>query len=84
MPITKSAEKALRQSVGRHTRNLVKSTEVKKLIKSFRKAIADGKTEEAKKSLSLIYKKLDKAVKSGVFKTGTVRRIKSRLAKKIK
>ena len=84
MPITKSAEKALRQSITRHARNVQKNAEIKKLVKSFRRAVSGNKMDDARKLLSLIYKKLDKATKGGFMKQGTVRRIKSRLAKKVK
>jgi small subunit ribosomal protein S20 len=74
MPITKSAQKALRQSVRRKKLNLVKKEAMKNAVKNARKI----KSGEA---LSLAYKAIDKAVKKGVIKKMAAARKKSRLAK---
>ena len=84
MPITQSAKKALRQNVRRHKRNLQKRNELKSVIKKYKKLVADGSKDEAKKYLSEVYKKLDKAVKTNLLKKNTAARSKSRLAKLLK
>lgn len=81
MPITKSAKKALRQSIKRRVKNLTYKTEVKNLIKEIRVLVVEKKIEEIKKLLPQIFKALDKAAKVGVIKKNTAARKKSRLAK---
>lgn len=83
MPITKSAQKALRQNIKRREINLQKKTELKTVIKQFKKLIAENKKEEAKNYLSQVYKKLDKAVKNNLIKKNNSSRLKSRLSKKL-
>ncbi len=80
MPITKSAKKALRQNVRRRKRNVKKQAELKSAIKQFKKTSAKDK-EEAKKYLSQVYKKLDKAAKIDLIKKNKASRLKSRLSK---
>jgi len=81
MPVTRSVEKALRQSVKRRARNLVYKTKIKNLIKEIRILVSEKKIEEAKKLLPPVYKILDKAAKVGVIKKNTASRKKSRLTK---
>lgn len=83
MPITKSAKKALRQSVKRASRNRMYEKKIKILVKKARTLIEGKKTEEAKKLLPEIYKILDKAAKTSVIKKNTASRKKSRIAKAI-
>ncbi|MEK7076049.1 MAG: 30S ribosomal protein S20 [Patescibacteria group bacterium] len=77
MPITKSAKKALRQNKTRKARNLKKIISYKTVVKDFRKLIAAGKKNEAKKMLPKVYQTLDKAAKSGVIKKNKASRLKS-------
>lgn len=81
MPITKSAQKALRQSMRRNARNLLKREAYKDAVKNIRKFASAGKTKEAQNLLSQLYKALDKAAKSHVIKYNKAARIKSRLTK---
>ncbi|MBI4134604.1 MAG: 30S ribosomal protein S20 [Candidatus Sungbacteria bacterium] len=81
MPVTKSAEKALRQSKRRHIQNLIKKEAFKEAVKRVRTLIAAQKAKEAKDALSLAYKALDKAAKTNVISKNTASRKKSRLAK---
>lgn len=83
MPITKSAQKALRQNIRRRKKNLKRKTEMKTVIKAYKKLLMAGKKEEAKKQLSLVYKKLDKMAKVQLIKKGKASRLKSRLAQKL-
>ncbi len=83
MPITKSAKKALRQNARRRTMNLDRKKKTQTTLKNFRKMVAEGKTEEAKKYLPEVYKALDKMTKVGFIKRGKADRLKSRLSKKL-
>lgn len=83
MPITKSAQKALRQNKRRRARNLVYKKKMKELIKKVRTLVAEKKNEEAQKLLSQVYKILDKSAKTGVIKKNTASRKKSRITKLI-
>ena len=82
-PITKSAKKALRQSLKRKARNVQKKKKIKNLLKEVKKLVSQKKTEKAKKLLSQIYKALDKAAKVGVIKKNTANRKKARITKLI-
>ncbi|PIP25031.1 MAG: 30S ribosomal protein S20 [Candidatus Nealsonbacteria bacterium CG23_combo_of_CG06-09_8_20_14_all_36_12] len=82
-PITKSAKKALRQSLRRRARNLIYKKKIKNLLKEVRGLISQKKIEEAKKFLPQVYKLLDKAAKTGLIKSRTAARKKSRITKLI-
>ena len=82
-PITKSAKKALRQSLRRRKRNLRRKNTMKDIIKRIRKLAAEKKIKEAKQLLPLAYKAIDKAAKTGVIKKNTAARKKSRLTKNL-
>jgi len=84
MPIIKSAKKALRQNIRRRKINLKKKTELKSVIKQYKKLIATGEKEKARQQLSLVYKKLDKAAKINLIKKNKAARLKSRLSKLLK
>ncbi|MEK7162354.1 MAG: 30S ribosomal protein S20 [Patescibacteria group bacterium] len=83
MPITKSAEKALRQNLRRHGLNLERKKKMHATLKHFKKLVAAGKPDEAKKYLPQVYKTLDKTTKVGLIKRGKADRLKSRLSKKL-
>ena len=83
MPTTKSAIKAMRQSIKRRARNLVKKDAYKKAVKETRKLITAGKKNEAVAALSKAMQALDKAAKTHVIHKNTVSRLKSRMAKAI-
>jgi small subunit ribosomal protein S20 len=83
MPNTKSAEKALRQSKTRRVRNLAGKESFKDAIKDFKKLVAANKFDEATKLLSTVYKKLDKAAKTGIIKSNKADRLKSKTSKLI-
>ncbi|PIV32024.1 30S ribosomal protein S20 [Candidatus Wolfebacteria bacterium CG02_land_8_20_14_3_00_37_12] len=83
MPIIKSAKKALRQNIRRRKTNVKRKTELKSVIKQFKKLVIEGKKEEAQKYLPQVYKKLDKSAKINLIKKNKASRIKSRLSKKL-
>ena len=83
MPITKSAQKALRQNAKRASVNRMYEKRIKILAKEVSSFIKEKKKDEAKALLPKIYKALDKAAKTNVIKKNTASRKKSRLAKQI-
>ena len=86
MPITKSAKKALRQSLKKRTRNVLKMKKLKSLLKEVKTLVTRvqaKREEEAKKLLPQVYKLLDKAAKTGLIKKNTADRKKSRITKLI-
>ena len=84
MPITKSAQKALRQSLKRKARNLVKKNKYKTLIKQLERLVKAGNKSEGIKLLPRIYKALDKAAKTNVIKKNKASRLKAYSAKLVK
>ena len=83
MPITKSAEKAMRGSLRKKSVNDRRKRAVKELVKTIEKT-AKKDVKEAAKSLSGAFQAIDKAVKKGVLKKNTAARKKSRLARLVK
>lgn len=81
MPITRSAKKALRQAAGRGTRNLKRKEAYKDAIKKIKQLVAAKKNAEAEKSLTGLYRALDKAAKTNVITKNKAGRLKSRLTK---
>ncbi|MBI2054719.1 MAG: 30S ribosomal protein S20 [Candidatus Sungbacteria bacterium] len=81
MPITKSAEKALRQSERRRVRNVIKKDAYKAAVKKVRALALSGNKKEVGAAVSLAYKALDKAAKTNVISKNTAARKKSRLIK---
>ena len=84
MPITKSAKKALRQSLKRREQNLARKRALAKTLKNFLRLIKAKKTDEAKNYFASVQKALDKAAKTGLLKKNTASRKKSRLSKLLK
>ncbi|MDP2951089.1 MAG: 30S ribosomal protein S20 [bacterium] len=84
MAITTSAKKALRSSKTKRTRNVGQKNNLKKLLKEAQVLIKEGKKEEAKKLLPVIYKTLDKAAKTNLIKKNKASRKKSRISKALK
>ena len=98
MPITKSAKKALRQSLRKKARNVLKMKKLRKLLKEVKTLVtraqakredkqssspSQKKVEEAKNLLPKVYKLLDKAAKTGLIKKNTASRKKARITKLI-
>jgi small subunit ribosomal protein S20 len=84
MPIKKSAFKELRKAKKRHLRNIGVISELKTLNKKFVALADEKKIEQAKKILSQLITKLDKAaVKKIIHKNKASRKI-SRLMRKLK
>lgn len=83
MAITRAAKKAFRQSQRHEKKNSQIKKKMKILLKDFQSLILAKKAEETKKTLSQIYKTLDKAAKIGIIKKNAASRKKSRLARLI-
>ncbi len=83
MPITKSAKRALRQSLRRKIRNLKIKQKLKDLIKEVRVLASRKEVEKAKSLIPQLYKAFDKAAKVGMIKKNTAARKKSRLTRLI-
>jgi len=81
MAITKSAKKAIRQSLRRKDQNSEYKNKIKVLVKEFRSLVSEKKLNDAKKMLPKIYQALDKAAKVNVLKKNTASRKKSRFTK---
>ena len=86
MPITQSAKKALRASILKKTFNGRQKKAAYEAVKNLKKflALAKKDAKEAGKLLSLAYKSIDKATKTGSVKTNTAGRKKSRLSAMVK
>ena len=84
MPITESAQKALRQSKRRRVRNLAKANAYKTVFKELKNLAAGGNKDQAMKLLPKVYKKIDKAAKTGVIKKNKAARLKSAATKFLK
>ena len=79
----KNTVKAYRQSLVRRARNRGMRTRLRHALKSVRTAIDQGKTDEARSSLSGTVSLIDKMSAKGVIHDNTAARYKSRLAKRI-
>jgi small subunit ribosomal protein S20 len=84
MPITSSAKKALRGSKRKRVYNLARKGTMNSSVKILKKLVVAKSKDEAQKALSVVYKALDKAAKTGLIKKNTASRRKSRLAASIK
>ncbi|MBF0483822.1 MAG: 30S ribosomal protein S20 [Candidatus Omnitrophica bacterium] len=84
MPQRKAGIKDLRKSHTRKMNNLDQKTVIKKTEKSFLKAVQEKKLDEAKETLKILHKKIDKAAKTNILKDNTASRRKSRFSKLLK
>ena len=80
MPITKSAKKALRQSLRHRARNIKRFRAIEQAVKHIKKAAAAQRLDEARALLPAAYKAIDKAAQRKVIEKNTAARKKSRLA----
>ena len=81
MANTKSAAKSARQNVRRSERNASELASLKTGQKKLNKALAEGKTDEAKAEFVKFSSQLDKAAKRGVIHGNLADRKKSRISK---
>lgn len=83
MPIKRAAFKALRKSKTKHFKNVSTRTEIKTLTKNYESLLAAKKTDEAKKILTGLVSKIDRAASKGILKKNNASRKISRLMKKL-
>lgn len=81
MPVTRSAKKALRQSMRRAERNTVYKNTIRSLRRDLRKLAAARTAKEVHTKLSSFYKALDKAAKEHVISKNKASRLKSRASR---
>jgi len=84
MPIKKSASKELRKSKKRHLSNIGVTSELKTLNKRFLNLLDEKNIEQAKKALSRLSSKLDKAATKKIIHKNKASRKKSRLMRRLK
>ncbi|MFH1188359.1 MAG: 30S ribosomal protein S20 [bacterium] len=84
MPNTKSAKKALRQTIRRRKLNIGQQKKLKETIKEYKKVVETEDVKKATEKLPAVFKALDKAAKVNLIKKSKADRLKSRLSKKIK
>ena len=83
MPNTKSAERRMRSSVRKQSRNKSVAQRLHTLEKNFRALAASGKKDEATTALRAYVSAVDKAAKGGSIHKSTAGRKKSRLASQL-
>lgn len=83
MPHTKSAKKRHRQSLLRRAQNRTVRADLRTEVKKLLKSIKDGKLEEAKAGLNVVYKKLDKCAARRYIHPNAACRHKSRLTARV-
>ncbi|MFT5280774.1 MAG: small subunit ribosomal protein S20 [Flavobacteriaceae bacterium] len=81
MPNLTQAKKALRASEKKRLFNDRRRRAMRRAVKTVETFVTDKSFKDAKESLSLAYKAIDKAVKGGVIKKNTAARKKSRLSR---
>lgn len=80
MPNTVSAERRVRQSARRYTRNISIKNRLKTIEKRFLTTVKAGKKEDAQQAYRDVSSAFDKAAKAGVIHAAKASRKKSRLA----
>ena len=83
MPIKKTAYKELKKARLRHFKNTATKSELKTLAKRLEKFISEKKQDDAKKMITSIISKIDRAASKGVIHKNTASRKISRLMKKL-
>jgi len=83
MPNTKSAMKAMRQSLRRRVRNIKTKDVFRSAVKEVKKFVDAGKKSDAMEAMKKAMSALDKAAKKHVIHKNNASRKKSRLSKMI-
>ena len=83
MPQRKCAAKRLRVDKTKNYCNTKIKSDLKKEIKKFLAVLKQGKADEAKKNIKLVFAKLDRAASKGLIHKNTAARRKSSLALKL-
>jgi len=80
MPNTKSAERRMRNSARKHSRNRSVKSRLHTLEKNYLQLLEGGQKDAAANALRAVSSAFDKAAKAGVVHRATADRKKSRLA----
>ncbi len=83
MPRERTAYKELRKAKKRHFKNIATKSDLRTSAKNFERLIKAKKVDEAKKALSVLVSKLDRAASKGIIKSNTAARKIARLMKKL-
>jgi len=83
MPITKSAKKQLKKSLGRRVRNRAAKSRLRSAIKKVRTGLEGREREAAAQAFVQAVPLIDKAVGKGFIHKNTAARYKSRLARQL-
>jgi small subunit ribosomal protein S20 len=78
-----SAKKRVRQNLTHRARNHWRIGRVKAAVKGFLASIHDGKTDEAQKQLTALYKLVDQIAATGSIHRNRAARYKSRLTTRL-
>lgn len=84
MPNTKSAEKTVRQTETRRSRNIWRLRTMRDALKEFDEQILHGSVDKAKESFVKVQKIIDRTAQKGVIHKNQASRRKSRLSAKLK
>ena len=84
MPQRRCALKRLRVDKTKGLANATKKADLKKELKGFRALVLQGKTDEAKNQLKVVFAKLDRAAAKGLLHKNTAARRKSTLSLMLK
>lgn len=82
MPNIKSAEKRVRTSTQRTLRNVSLKSALRTTIKKFETALVQSNIEQARLTLKIATRALDKAATKGIIHRNTASRKKSRLTRR--
>ena len=83
MPQRKCAAKRLRIDKKRNLHNVQLKADLKKEIKNLRSLIGQGKLDQAKENIKIVFSKQDKAASKGLIHKNTASRRKASLALKL-
>ena len=83
MPQRRNARKELRKQRKHVSHNLDIKTSLRKAIRKLLTEVKEKKADDAKTTLRLVFKKLDKSVKRNLLHKNTVAHRKSRLSKAV-
>ncbi len=81
MPNTKTAIKRTKTNLKRTERNKAVRTLIKSSIRRYQNVLASDNIEEAKKSLAIVFKNIDKAVAKRIVHKNNAARKKSQLSR---
>jgi len=84
MPIIKSAIKRAKQNEVRRARLQPFRTRLKTVLRAFTDLVKEGKKDEARKMLPLVFKTIDTSAKKNILHRNTADRKKARMSRMVK